>query len=122
MGIAIAVVVVVVLLLVARSMRIASEWQRAVILRLGLEHHLDLEEGALELTIEGTVCRLSAGDCLRYKLMGASRFRAAAVAVRHHHRAGAFRDEALAQRGTDTARPSGHDHDTIANFRVGSLP
>ena len=44
--------------------------------RLGLEHHLYLEEGALELTIEGTVRRLSAGDCLRYKLMGPSRFRA----------------------------------------------
>src|SRR5271166_2251019 len=44
--------------------------------RLGLEHHLYLEQGALELTIEGTVRRLSAGDCLRYKLMGASRFRA----------------------------------------------
>jgi transcriptional regulator with XRE-family HTH domain len=43
--------------------------------RLGLEHHLYLEEGALELTIEGKVHRLSAGDCLRYKLMGASRFR-----------------------------------------------
>jgi transcriptional regulator with XRE-family HTH domain len=45
--------------------------------RLGLEHHLYLEEGALELVIEGTVHRLSAGDCLRYKLMGASRFHAA---------------------------------------------
>jgi transcriptional regulator with XRE-family HTH domain len=44
--------------------------------RLGLEHHLYLEEGALELTIEGAVHRLSAGDCLRYKLRGASRFRA----------------------------------------------
>jgi transcriptional regulator with XRE-family HTH domain len=42
---------------------------------LGLEHHLYLEEGALELTIEGTTHRLSAGDCLRYKLMGPSRFR-----------------------------------------------
>jgi len=42
--------------------------------RLGLEHHLYLQDGALELTIEGAVHRLSAGDCLRYKLMGASRF------------------------------------------------
>ena len=42
--------------------------------RLGLEHHLYLMEGALELTIEGRVHRLSAGDCLRYKLMGASAF------------------------------------------------
>jgi transcriptional regulator with XRE-family HTH domain len=44
--------------------------------RRGLEHHLHLQEGELELTIEGTVHRLSAGDCLRYKLFGASRFRA----------------------------------------------
>jgi transcriptional regulator with XRE-family HTH domain len=43
--------------------------------RLGLEHHLYLEEGALELEIEGKAHRLNAGDCLRYKLMGASRFR-----------------------------------------------
>ena len=45
--------------------------------RLGLEHHLYLQAGALELTIEGQVHRLSAGDCLRYKLMGASSFLAA---------------------------------------------
>ena len=44
--------------------------------RPGLEHHLYLQEGALELTIERNVHRLSAGDCLRYKLFGASRFRA----------------------------------------------
>jgi transcriptional regulator with XRE-family HTH domain len=44
--------------------------------RLGLEHHLYLVEGSLELEIEGKVHRLNAGDCLRYKLMGASRFRA----------------------------------------------
>ncbi len=35
MSIAFAVVIVVVLLVLARSVRIASEWQRAVILRLG---------------------------------------------------------------------------------------
>ena len=45
--------------------------------RLGLEHHLYLMDGALELTVEGTVHHLRAGDCLRYKLMGASRFVAA---------------------------------------------
>ncbi len=45
--------------------------------RPGLEHHLYLEDGALELTIEGTVSRLNCGDCLRYKLMGASRFHSA---------------------------------------------
>jgi transcriptional regulator with XRE-family HTH domain len=42
--------------------------------RLGLEHHLYLTEGALELTLEGAVYRLLPGDCLRYKLVGASRF------------------------------------------------
>ena len=42
--------------------------------RLGLEHHLFLTDGALELTVEGTVHRLHAGDCLRFKLMGPSRF------------------------------------------------
>jgi regulator of protease activity HflC (stomatin/prohibitin superfamily) len=38
MGIGFAVVVVIVLLVLARSIRIASEWQRAVILRLGRFH------------------------------------------------------------------------------------
>ena len=35
MNIAITVIVVAILLILARSVRIASEWQRAVILRLG---------------------------------------------------------------------------------------
>jgi transcriptional regulator with XRE-family HTH domain len=42
--------------------------------RRGLEHHLYILDGALELTVEGTVHRLFAGDCLRYRLMGPSRF------------------------------------------------
>src|SRR5580692_5137040 len=42
--------------------------------RLGLEHHLFLMDGALELAVEGIVHRLRAGDCLRYKLRGVSRF------------------------------------------------
>jgi transcriptional regulator with XRE-family HTH domain len=42
--------------------------------RIGLEHHLYLQDGALDLTIEGIVHRLKAGDCLRYKLFGASQF------------------------------------------------
>jgi transcriptional regulator with XRE-family HTH domain len=37
-------------------------------------HHLFLTDGALELTVDGTVHRLHAGDCLRFKLMGPSRF------------------------------------------------
>ncbi|ENM2495708.1 MULTISPECIES: helix-turn-helix domain-containing protein [Serratia] len=39
-----------------------------------LEHHLWLLSGQLELTLEGRVFRLSPGDCLRYRLFGASRF------------------------------------------------
>src|ERR1700710_634104 len=40
MSIAIAVIIVVILLILARSIRIASEWQRAVILRLGRFDHV----------------------------------------------------------------------------------
>jgi transcriptional regulator with XRE-family HTH domain len=43
--------------------------------RVGLEHHLYLESGVLELTIDGRVHTLSKGDCLRYKLFGASAFK-----------------------------------------------
>jgi transcriptional regulator with XRE-family HTH domain len=42
--------------------------------RPGLEHHLYLMDGALELAIEGMIHRLNPGDCLRYRLMGPSRF------------------------------------------------
>ena len=44
--------------------------------RAGLEHHLYLLEGALELMVDDALYRLSPGDCLRYKLFGASRFHA----------------------------------------------
>jgi len=40
----------------------------------GLEHHLWMLAGALEIEIEGTSYRLTKGDCLRYVLTGASRF------------------------------------------------
>jgi transcriptional regulator with XRE-family HTH domain len=43
--------------------------------RPGLEHHLYLESGALELRVDGSTHRLSEGDCLRYRLHGASSFR-----------------------------------------------
>jgi transcriptional regulator with XRE-family HTH domain len=43
--------------------------------RQGLEHHLYLESGQLELNIEGAIHRLSPGDCLRYRLHGASSFK-----------------------------------------------
>jgi quercetin dioxygenase-like cupin family protein len=42
--------------------------------RQGLEHHLYLESGALELRVDGSTHRLSEGDCLRYRLHGASSF------------------------------------------------
>lgn len=44
--------------------------------RPGLEHHLYLLEGALELSLDRTVHKLAPGDCLRYRLFGAARFRA----------------------------------------------
>lgn len=42
--------------------------------RPGLEHHLILLDGALTVTVAGTAHRLTAGDCLRYQLVGASAF------------------------------------------------
>lgn len=42
--------------------------------RPGLEHHLVLIEGRLEVTVDGTRHQLQAGDCLRYQLQGASAF------------------------------------------------
>ncbi len=41
----------------------------------GLEHHLILLEGYLEVIVEGTHHILNAGDCLRYQLFGATEFR-----------------------------------------------
>ena len=40
----------------------------------GLEHHLVMLEGVLEITFEGISHELRAGDCLRYQLHGASAF------------------------------------------------
>jgi transcriptional regulator with XRE-family HTH domain len=42
--------------------------------RPGLEHHLLLREGALRVFLDETSHQLSPGDCLRYRLAGASRF------------------------------------------------
>lgn len=42
--------------------------------RPGLEHHLHLVDGQLEVTVEGLAYRLEPGDCLRYQLFGASAF------------------------------------------------
>ncbi|MGV3548755.1 helix-turn-helix domain-containing protein [Rhizobium sp.] len=40
----------------------------------GLEHHLVMLEGQLVFTIAGTVHQVTAGDCLRYVLHGATEF------------------------------------------------
>ncbi|WP_419905314.1 helix-turn-helix domain-containing protein [Kiloniella sp.] len=40
----------------------------------GLEHHLVLQEGGLEVRLDGAVHTLKPGDCLRYKLHGANAF------------------------------------------------
>ncbi len=42
--------------------------------RPGLEHHLLLVEGRLQVTIGGQTHDLAPGDCLRYRLFGASAF------------------------------------------------
>ena len=42
--------------------------------RPGLEHHLVMIEGALALTVSGQRHELKPGDCLRYRLDGASLF------------------------------------------------
>ncbi|MFC0541386.1 helix-turn-helix domain-containing protein [Kutzneria chonburiensis] len=41
----------------------------------GLEQHIWVLDGALELTIDGRTHVLDAGDCLRFRLWGPSRFR-----------------------------------------------
>lgn len=42
--------------------------------RPGLEHHLILIDGQLQLTVDGQTYDLKSGDCLRYQLFGASTF------------------------------------------------
>jgi transcriptional regulator with XRE-family HTH domain len=42
----------------------------------GLEQHIWMLGGALTLTVDGKVHDLEAGDCLRFRLFGASRFAA----------------------------------------------
>ncbi|MFB4278273.1 MULTISPECIES: helix-turn-helix domain-containing protein [unclassified Nonomuraea] len=41
----------------------------------GLEQHIWVLEGAVEITANGRTHALEAGDCLRFRLWGASRFR-----------------------------------------------
>jgi mannose-6-phosphate isomerase-like protein (cupin superfamily) len=40
----------------------------------GLEHHLWIMEGMLEVEVAGKQFRLKPGDCLRYQLDGPSRY------------------------------------------------
>jgi len=40
----------------------------------GLEHHVWVLSGRLELTVDGERYELDPGDCLRYRLLGPSRF------------------------------------------------
>lgn len=42
--------------------------------RPGLEHHLLLLDGGLRVTVDGRTHRLRPGDCLRYRIHGASVF------------------------------------------------
>lgn len=42
--------------------------------RQGLEHHLLLIEGRLEVAVHGQTYHLQPGDCLRYQLLGPSAF------------------------------------------------
>lgn len=42
--------------------------------RPGLEHHIVLLDGALTVTVDGSRHTLAPGDCLRYRLHGASLF------------------------------------------------
>ena len=49
----------------------------------GLEHHLVMQKGALSVTVGGETYALGAGDCLRYKLYGPSRFATGSAAARY---------------------------------------
>ncbi|OHX13146.1 XRE family transcriptional regulator [Chromobacterium sphagni] len=51
--------------------------------RRGLEHHLLMLDGCLEISVGGQSYRLQAGDCLRYRLSGASAFRTGDAPARY---------------------------------------
>ncbi len=50
----------------------------------GFEQHIWVLAGVLELTVEGATHRLELGDCLRFRLFGATRFRAPADDGAHY--------------------------------------
>jgi quercetin dioxygenase-like cupin family protein len=45
--------------------------------RPGMEQHIWLRDGRLELTVHGRAHELHTGDCLRFRLWGATRFHCA---------------------------------------------
>lgn len=51
--------------------------------RPGLEHHLLLVDGGLEVEVGGRTYALGPGDCLRYRIDGPSAFRAAESGCRY---------------------------------------
>ncbi len=51
--------------------------------RPGLEHHLVVLSGRLDLTIEGRPYQLSEGDCLRYQLFGPGAFQTGSQSVKY---------------------------------------
>ena len=53
--------------------------------RPGLEHHLVMLDGALTITVDGIRHRLTAGDCLRYRLHGESLFETPANSGARYH-------------------------------------
>jgi transcriptional regulator with XRE-family HTH domain len=50
----------------------------------GLEQHIWMLSGVLDLTLEGVTHRLHKGDCLRFRLFGATRFAAPGPAEAHY--------------------------------------
>ncbi len=50
----------------------------------GLEQHIWVLDGVLELTVEGATHRLARGDCLRFRLFGPTRFRAPGKGGAHY--------------------------------------
>jgi transcriptional regulator with XRE-family HTH domain len=52
--------------------------------RPGLEHHLVMQTGSLAVTLENGTFELNPGDCLRYKIYGASAFTASAADGAHY--------------------------------------
>ena len=50
----------------------------------GLEQHIWMLGGVLELTVDGATHRLLRGDCLRFRLFGPTRFRAPAADGAHY--------------------------------------